>query len=291
MFRYSLMLLGLFTLTLYSQDHAIDSLIQELKKNLNTEKKVELNKEIGRIYLEGQVYMDSSIYYLHKAEQIAKNKNLESKALAETLFRLGHAYGIAEKWEKSLLYFKESATYSKKLKLDNGLISAGQNIAKIYMETKQYDLAKNAFLDGVALAQRLDKTNFILSGYTSLAEVYLLENNLNKAAEYIDKATEIVEEHNLSGHYYHYTRASILYTQKDIENAERDALLAEKMAKEENDLEYTYKSSALLSKIFEKQGDYDQSLHYLKQSVVYNDSIHNSHRLSEVDKMELQLQI
>ncbi|MDC8004880.1 hypothetical protein POV27_12530 [Aureisphaera galaxeae] len=289
--RFSLLILGFFIIPLYGQNPTLDSLKLELRKNLIPEKKIELNKEIGKIYLEGQVYMDSAVFYLHKAEQIAKKKHLKDEVLAETLFRLGHAYGMAKKWEKSLQYFKECAKYAEELNLDNALISAGQNIAKIYMETKQYDLAKDAFIDKIKLAQRLDKPPFILTGYTSLAEIYLEEGNLIKASEYIEKGTQIAMEYDLMGHYYYYTKASVFYAQGDLENAEAVALLAEKAAKKEQDLEYTYEISILLSKIFEDQRRYDTSMGYLKQSIVYHDSIHDAHRLSEVDRMELQLQI
>jgi len=268
----------------------IDSLKSNINESIDAQTLLQINEQIGKEFLNGQIYLDSSLYYLQKAIDISKNNNLE-KEQAKLFFYTAKSFGIAENWDKSIAYFKKSIIVSEKFNLKHGTIAAYNNLGYIFMKTNQLEKAKNIYKKTIQLA-KLDN-NLYLEAFalTDLAEIYYKGKKYSKALKTIDEAKVLFIETDLISHQAFTISGKIYFALKNIEEAKKDGLIAEQKAMDNSDLEYIFQTSYLLSKIYERENNYARSNSYLKKALKYKDSIFNSKNNNQIGKMELKVKI
>ncbi|WP_407556786.1 histidine kinase [Winogradskyella sp. 4-2091] len=199
---------------------------------------------IGLIYLEQQEYtkaLKSFKTLLH---------NPENKSKYTTEFYIGNVYGEQKKLDSSIYYYKKS------------LVGAEQNKRPIFMAN---------ILTNLGLIQ----TN---AGF--------LEDGLLNTQESLD----LIEANNIGGlRVTAYTNAAEVYLQNNnIEKAEYYASNSIKLSESLNSLSTKNSALATLANVYAKKGDYKNALTNYKEHIVLRDSLINADRKLEISRKEIQ---
>ncbi|MUU78295.1 tetratricopeptide repeat-containing sensor histidine kinase [Winogradskyella endarachnes] len=199
---------------------------------------------IGLIYLEQQEYtkaLKSFKTLLH---------NPENKSKYTTEFYIGNVYGEQKKLDSSIYYYKKA------------LVGAELNKRPIFIANIKTNL-------GVV------QTN---AGF--------LEDGLLNTQESLD----IIETHNIEGlRVTAYTNAAEVYLQNNnIEKAQYYASNSLKLSEGINSLSTKNSALATLANVYAQKGDYKNALTNYKEHIVLRDSLINADRKLEISRKEIQ---
>lgn len=178
--------------------------------------------------------------------------NPENKGIFNTQFYIGNVYGEQKKLDSSIYYYKKA------------LVGAEQSKRPLYIANIKTNLG-------------LVQTN---AGF--------LEEGLKTTTEVLD----LIENHNIEGlRVTAYTNAAEVYLQNnDIEKAEYYATNSLKLNKGLNSLSTKNSALATLANVYTEKEDYKNALITYKKHIVLRDSLINADRKLEISRKEIQYQ-
>ncbi|NRD19806.1 histidine kinase [Winogradskyella eckloniae] len=199
---------------------------------------------IGLINLEQQEYGKA----LNSFKTLLKNP--ENKSKHSTEFYIGNVYGEQKQLDSSIYYYKKS------------LIGAEQHKQPILIANIKTNLG-------------LMQTN---AGF--------LEDGLLNTQESLD----LIATHNIEGlRVTAYTNAAEVYLQNNnIEKAEYYASNSLKLSEGLNSLSTKNSALATLANVYAQKGDYKNALTNYKEHIVLRDSLINADRKLEISRKEIQ---
>ncbi len=235
--------------------------------------------------------------YLESNKYIDYVKKYEPEKLDIAYLLLGSFYMSAKDYDKSLNSYQKTVSLSKNQDLVN-LCYAFLGI--IYAEKKELDLAKkytdkaNAFFKG-------GNNNIALGSiYYGYASIFLQENKLDQAEEYIKKAIVIAPEKDISSTKFSYiSKQNEILLKKltqsgsnmsDVERKQKLELLLNDLKENSQFLESTdtFLSPELiitnfdnLSKVNEELGNYEQALFYRKKYIDKKEETYGLDKMKE----------
>lgn len=183
----------------------------------------------------------TAIKYYFKSKDIAEKLDMP-ELVSLAYLNLGTDYGILKKYDSARIYTQKVYDMSLKLENDHTNILL-LNLGDIYHQTKDYPESLAYFRQARELSLKLKKFRILAQVYYEMADVF---NELNKRD------------------------SSLFYAKKALSKSE-----------EIHHLNYIYKSSKLLSHLYEKQ-DAREALRYYKIGIAARDSIFNIEKTSQI---------
>jgi tetratricopeptide (TPR) repeat protein len=263
------------------------------EKALTIAKSADLKPEIAYCYNNlGNVY--------RKQGNFVKSMDAYEKALScfialkddasvsDCLNNIGNLYLDKGDPFRSLDYYNRSINF-KIVKSDNyRMISRYKNLAEAYSMLKDYTNASQFLDKAVNLAEKSEDKVQLASCYSLLGELHIKKGNQEIGISYLEKSVEIFHETGAKAE-----EAEILVTLAAEElsaNKIQDALLhaeeGEKLAKKVGAIKTIYNASDCLSQIWEKKGDNQKSLDYMKKVLYFKDSLYSVEKNRAVEEIE-----
>lgn len=205
--------------------------------------------------------------------------------------RLLRSYGavffIQYQYEQALQFLNESLPY---LIAENDSLSVSKaydNMASVYMETKNPEKAEEYYLKSLEITEALG--NKQSSGFTNVNLAILYDNTdqLDKAYDYALDALALAEESNamIMQTYALKTLSSVSRKRKDYDNA---LLFAQRSLDIANKLNIIYEQKdayANLSKTYEMMGDFENAYWYFIEEKSLNDSLLNEEAANKLAEL------
>ncbi len=267
----------------------IDYSIQcyDLAKKLNYETKYSrICNTMGAIYADmAQVPKALDLY--HEGLKYAKKYN-QPGMYAPIYNSLGNLYGTTGELRKALSYYLLGAEYLKKSSPEKLPIAAYSNLIGIYTSLKRPDSAM--YYVNLCLDYNMKHNNIggLSNNYISLSEIYFTSKNKEKC---LDAARNAVYFAKKSGDDYTLSHASIqlgdaLVFNEKYEEAFKVIGKAIEYTKKTGDIPALELATQYLSEIYEKTGDYKNSLKYFKEYKIFRDSSLNNESIQQVKNAE-----
>lgn len=176
---------------LFSQN--IDSL-RLLLQSKNNSKELIFYK-IGHTYL-SQFNLDSAIIYLHKAQEISKDPNIETKTQQD----LGLLFFYKNDFKNSLFYFKNALNTAQKINNDSACAKIYSNIGVIYDYLGVYDFAVENYLNALKIFDKLNDDFSKSKIYNNLGIIYQVRGYIDTSLNYYNKALKIKKTTNAAAY-------------------------------------------------------------------------------------------
>jgi len=266
-------------------DYSIQS--YELAKKLHYEEKYSrICNTMGAIYADmAQVPKALDLY--HEGLKYAKKYN-QLGMYAAIYNSLGNLYGTTGELKKALSYYLLGAEYLQKTYPNKLPIAAYSNVAGIYTSLNKPDSAM--YYVNLCLDYNLKHDNIsgLANNYISLSEIYFAANNKEKC---LDAARNAVYFANKMSDDYTLSHACIqLGNALDFNGMYEEAFKvigkAIEYTKKTGDIPALELATEYLSNIYEKTGDYKNSLKYFKEYKIYRDSTLNNESIQQVKNAE-----
>lgn len=190
--------------------------------------------DIPDIYtLQSYVYYESGEYRkaiksnLKILEMIKSDPLTSVLNLVSTYNNLATIYGAIQDYNNSLVYYQEAISLIKESGEypDAELASLIYNLGSTYLETNDITLAKAAFLESLFLLDNSgitskDYLSDYINNYHHLSDCYRMENNLDSALYYIEKAEKInaTYPYRIASTYTSYGK--VFHSQKNYKKAQ-----------------------------------------------------------------------
>ncbi len=204
---------------------------------IDSAKKYKVNDQLARISnFVGVLY----IHYLYDTKSAVSyfHQSVEvslncgdSISLAFAYNNLADVFLITKNVPLAMEYTNYSLNIFRRLKHTEGIAYGHINLGTIYRETKEYQKALDADAEAIRIRSQFGDDNGIASALLSQGNTFLLMNNLNKAEELFKNS------------YEHHIRI--------------------------NNYLYTANSLNGLAKVYSKRGDFNKALEYLLQAQEY----------------------
>ena len=201
-------------------------------------------------------YGDAENAYKEALEVFRKDSINNVTAYYQTVYYLGEVYVESERAEEAIPLLVDYTTYNKSLK---------ENI-NVYMD----------FVSEATLGTALVKSERYNDGIQLCSEALKVSKPLEELAGSVD---------------CHLCIAEGLLQKNDLDSAESNALSAYIIADSINSIERKTKSSLLLSQVYEKKGDYEVSLKYLKNFQLLNDSLFSKTKSQQFARLRAESEI
>ncbi|WP_020538204.1 LuxR C-terminal-related transcriptional regulator [Lewinella cohaerens] len=201
-------------------------------------------------------------------EEVIKNagEDQDDWALAYALKDLGIHYQENENFEQAEHYLKRSIPIMKKLNDQRGLGVCYSNLGYVYVEQKQYELAKKNLddalvilqatnydqlyassllvksnlygklgeweeskrlaLEGLSIARRINASYFVLDAFQLLMEYYMEQGNLEMIENYVDSLLSTKDEYAQQERLYESEKLKVRY---DIEKKEEQLAIQKEL--------------------------------------------------------------
>lgn len=192
-------------------------------------------------------------------------------------------------YEECIATFKKCVALNIKYK---NLGAAGRNyfnISVAEIELKQFEKATKGFKKALQFALEDKDVDTEHMSYSRLGEVKMLLNQIDSSLYYYQKLfSHPVEPSNWEKTYSYAGLAQAYMKSLRLEEAEKYALLSFKFAKELGakwDLE---RSTAILSEVYAAKKDMQNAYKYLSLHKIYNDSLFNEKKVSEINYQQLK---
>ena len=231
-----------------------------------------------------QLY-DKAVYYYLKALSIAERQE-DLKNIAISCNGLGNTFSqIPSKEDESLLFFERSLAAEEKRNNTLGMAMNYLSISDHYTGQKQFAKGRE-YLDKLLTLNEEREDNFGLAiTYEYYGHSYLSENaQVQKAVPYYQKALEAFEalnnRHKVSGLLNYLGQANFILGKTEVakDYYRRSLSLAEEL----NNKAVIMESAAGLAAVYERVGDYKNSLDYTRLSFQYKDSINLSDQETKI---------
>lgn len=270
--RYMYLILSLFTL-LFSITSALgdlhsksDSLIhkwnrvEEGRLEMPDSLKVRLLVGIGEAI--NYETPDSAIDFYHKALEVSR-RNGYDQWTGEILNSIGYSHYILGNYDLSLTFFVEALEIHNTLSNDTGIAKSLNHISLIYETQKNFDQALKFQWRSLIHSLRSGDINRLISNYFNLSIIHDHAGNYDSALFYLSKSLDLSFENN-NHHMYSMSlnrRGEVYLHQEKYRDAEESyrAVLDSKNYKNTWEDCFAY---AGLSKVYQKQKEYDKSIEY-----------------------------
>ncbi|KQC00691.1 tetratricopeptide repeat-containing sensor histidine kinase [Pedobacter sp. Hv1] len=207
---------------------------------------------------------DNALFYLKKALKIFSQAGEDTRGVAVVYNTIGRAYFTAssdelikmgvepsQKNEISLESFTKALRIAKIIN-DNGVQGvANKNLGGVYEAMGQRGLALKAYEKSVEHNKKEDNSREYGFSLLALGDFYEQDNNYSKSREFLLEALNIGQLNKLL-------------------ELQRNAYLS-------------------LSKVEEKQKNFNQSLNYYRQYILFKDQIFNQEKEKEITRRQLQI--
>ncbi|MCK5776347.1 MAG: tetratricopeptide repeat protein, partial [Bacteroidales bacterium] len=180
--------LGVF----YSERSNFEKSLMYYEKSLSINKRLKNVRDEARLYNNiGTIFwyqskLDSALLYFLKSLHLRDSLG-DINGKAYTLNNLGMYYGSIENFPQSLKYFKESLKTYKHTVNRRGVSLALFNIASVYQIIGDIDLARKYFSECLHVSKSQGFNDFVLDSYEALKDVYVTEENWEKAYTFLGK--------------------------------------------------------------------------------------------------------
>lgn len=202
---------------------------------------------IGNIYVSLKNMPEADKYF---REALAQEKKMGS-ALGQAInyANIGNVFKLTEQYDSALVYYRHSMEQNTVARSKLGIGLCHIHFGEIYEKKKEYGKAETEFQQAYDIMERIyDKWHW-LRACLALGRINLLQNNDEKAREYI--------------------------------------LLAKDKAEEVNTPEHLSEVYNLLYQLYERKGDYRNSLNMYKLSKAYQDSVQNVSKINQALDMRI----
>ncbi|MBU2929392.1 tetratricopeptide repeat-containing sensor histidine kinase [Winogradskyella psychrotolerans] len=163
-------------------------------------------------------------------------------------------------------------------------------IANVYGDQKQLDSSIYYYKKALEGAVQNNQTIFIANIKTNLSIVQANAGFLDDALASTIESLDLIEEHNIEGlRVTAYTNAAEVYLQNnDIEKAEYYATNSLKLNEALNSLSTENSALETLANVYAQRGDYKNALLSYQKHIVLRDSLINADRKLEISRKEIQ---
>ncbi|MFN4764489.1 ATP-binding protein [Gillisia sp. Q332] len=216
---------------------------------------------------------------LDKAKQINDQKHI---ALSSSI--LSSLYYIRHEYNRAATELQRAISIQREINDEAGLAYSYINYAKIFSAQDKFDRANNYLDSAEDHYLKVNDTEYLgivalnrginnLNSENSEKGRQLALTQLNNAEAYLSESTNQYEKSRL-----YYYKARVYFINGQYGSAQSEALKSLKIAKDHNYGSMYIQSTKILSKIAEEQGDFKNSLSYLKISNRLKDSIFDMNR-------------
>ena len=268
----------------YSSHEILEAL--DDKKGLTT-----TYNNIGSIYYELGNFTKALEYEL-KGLKLAE-ENEDKVNLARLSNNLGNVFIRQKNNEKALEYYTYSLNIKKDLDDKYSLTHTYNNLGLAHQNLKNYDLSLSNFLKSAEIAKEINDARSEARAYSNIGEMYNVQGKFSEALEYLNKSMEMHHEigdregmistylYRGGGTYFH--QGKYLLARDDCKKSfdlatDMGVLIAKKEACD------------CLAKVYEKLGNYSESLKYFKMSSTAKDSLFNNSKTQEITRKEMEYQ-
>ena len=240
--------------------------------------------DIAMVYMELREY-EKALYYNENSLQISRSQN-DLKTISLTLNNYGLVFLYLKDYKKANDVFNEALVLKEKfleeetdpdekyyLEIDIAMLES--NLGLVYQNRKQFQKAIDITNKAVFIYDKLSLDFYLIQSYTTLAELYLLIDEVSLAKKYADLSLELLGDEQfielkansfgvLSMVYEELNKNEIALTYKESEQVLNDSLysLVNKEALAEAEIKYEYDKKAFSDSLvnIQKQRVFDASL-------------------------------
>lgn len=228
---------------------------------------------VGLVYY-NQGNIPLALKYFHKSLKIQESwKNYFG--IGAVCNNIGMIYYQQGDFDLATKYNKKSLAIQKKIDDKQGMAFSYNNLGVIYRKTQNIELALAYFEKSAALYEEILDYNGLATSMINIGHIYLAKKNQDKALEYFyrsfdyhqqveDKAGMSMSLSNIG---------EIEFDKGNLFKAEKIAIKAYGNAKETGFAKEIETASELLSKIYERKGNYKFSYEMYKEHILMRDSV------------------
>ncbi len=278
----------------YDFPAALETYIQAFNLYKSTDQneiKGRIKMSMGNLYAENSMYSNSTVTYL---EAINYLKMANSSFKNGVYMNIGLNYFELNDHEKALEYFELS---NKDLVIRDSSDSAFvvllcSNVANIYLEQGQYELAQDTCQTGLKYAQNLWDPYYLITLYSNLSKSHAFTKDFEKSKEFIITSDSIFQS-LLTPDYDSTDRANIvsnLWAEHYIQKQDYDSALhyAEKALQRSWMEKLNFEKLNcydLLHEIYDSLKDYPNYFKYDSLINQLEDSIYNNNEINNLNEI------
>lgn len=215
-------------------------------------------------------------------------ENWENMGNAYT--NLSENFRFIKNFEKAIFYNKKGEEYFLKANQPQKLNTVLQNRGNIFFDQNDFQTALEMFEITLTKSKAendftnvVNAINNIGASYEEMGKNEIAMQNYFTAIEIYQERKDYWGEANTLGN------ISMVYLKMDeLENAKRVSIDALSIAKEHEFLELEKFNTENLAKIYERRGDFEQSLNLNKQVQLLQDSLYNQQKFETINLLEQQ---
>lgn len=214
-----------------------------------------------------------------EALEIAKNNGIESQ-VPNAMAGMAGIYLDLKDLDKALKQYLLAMTFSGPWKDRNAPALIRESIGEIYLETDKLDSATYYLNDALRIFIINENKGGEVSVLTNLSELARKRGQLKTALDYDLRALELSKEFSYKRPliYCYESLGKTYWALHEPKKSREYFLPALRMSEELNMKDDIAESASFLALIEEAEKNYDASLHYLKLSRVYSDSVLNEEK-------------
>lgn len=238
----------------------------------------------------GNVYSHQGNYPLalehhNKALKIAKNDK-NDKNISDALMSIGNVYIRLENYDKAIEFHGKALKIAKNNNNKNSA-SILNNLGEIYMSKKNYNKAHELFEEALTKFSVKGNVGICLN---NIATIHLEQKEYDTALQKFEKAKEIcLEVENQRGLCDSYLGiAKIYFNQKKYDKALIYATKSKDLSIKLELIDIQRNGQQLLSKIYEKIGQYKNAFTSHQQFKTLNDSLFNKKNIERIAQLEYE---
>jgi len=227
-------------------------------------------------------------------ESLKLRVDLDDKyGISSSLVNLGEIYDYLSNFEKSLEYYERSMEIDRELGNTMGIAGTLNNIGVIYDDKKEYIQALEYYNQSLAHYEEVNGLSGMANAYNNIGVVYENLAEFRKALDFHLKAHEIFNKiGNQKGTAASMNNIGTVYLElNDFKKAHKFLNDGLTLAKEIETIDLVIEIYSRLSLLYEKQGDYEQSLRYYKMYNDVKDGIFAKERIETIAGMQTTYEV
>jgi tetratricopeptide (TPR) repeat protein len=234
-------------------------------------------------------YLEAIPLHIKGLEEFEKIDNWDN--IADAYANIADDFKLVKDFEKAIFYNEKAEEFYLKAENSNQLLSVYQNRGSIYYDQGNYHEALAIFESTLEKARInndieniIHATNNIGASYEELGQSEIALQNYITALEMYRERKDPWGEANALGNI---SMVNFGLTER-LEQAEEYALAGLSIAQEYQFLELEKFNYENLHRIYEKKGNFQESLKMLKQAQVLQDSLYNQQKFETLSTLEQQ---